>query len=64
MSFSASWLTLREPFDRRARNPAVLYGLGNLLEKVDVCTGLGPEVGLELEWRLRRRARPGCPTTG
>jgi len=47
MSFSASWLTLREPFDRRARNPAVLNAVADWaadrdsVAVVDLACGLG-----------------------
>jgi trans-aconitate methyltransferase len=47
MSFSAGWLTLREPYDRRARNAAVLDALGawaaqrSSVAVVDLACGLG-----------------------
>jgi hypothetical protein len=47
MSFSASWLTLREPFDRRARNRAVLDAVAawaaarSSVAVVDLACGLG-----------------------
>jgi hypothetical protein len=47
MSFSASWLTLREPFDRRARNTAVLDAVAawaadrSSVAVVDLACGLG-----------------------
>jgi hypothetical protein len=47
MSFSASWLTLREPFDRRARNSAVLDAVTawaadrHSVAVVDLACGLG-----------------------
>jgi len=47
MSFSAGWLTLREPYDRRARNAAVLGALGkwavqrSSVAVVDLACGLG-----------------------
>jgi hypothetical protein len=47
MSFSASWLTLREPFDRRARNGAVLDAVAawaagrQSVAVVDLACGLG-----------------------
>jgi hypothetical protein len=47
MSFSASWLTLREPFDRRARNTAVLDAVADWaagrssVAVVDLACGLG-----------------------
>jgi hypothetical protein len=47
MSFSASWLTLREPFDRRARNAAVLDAVAawaagrSSVAVVDLACGLG-----------------------
>src|SRR3954454_21131059 len=47
MSFSSSWLTLREPYDRRARNPAVLDAVAAWAAErpsvaaVDLACGLG-----------------------
>ena len=47
MSFSAGWLTLREPYDRRARNAAVLGALAawaaarQSVAMVDLACGLG-----------------------
>jgi hypothetical protein len=46
-SFSADWLVLREPYDARARNPAVLAAVSASVEKcslirvVDLASGLG-----------------------
>jgi hypothetical protein len=45
--FSADWLTLREPYDLRARNPAILDAVGAALEPlssvriVDLASGTG-----------------------
>src|SRR5262249_45072673 len=47
MSFSAGWLTLREPYDRRARNAAVLGAVAawaaqrQSVSVVDLACGLG-----------------------
>jgi len=47
MSFSADWLTLREPFDRRARNVAVLDAVASAFSRrpsvsvVDLACGTG-----------------------
>ena len=47
MSFSSAWLTLREPYDRRARNPAVLDAVTTWAAErpsvavVDLACGLG-----------------------
>src|ERR1041384_6596958 len=60
MSFSAGWLTLREPYDRRARNPAVLDSVANWAAKraavaaVDLACGLGSTVRAITE-RLPKR---------
>ena len=49
-SFSADWLTLREPYDLRARNPAVLDDVAASLERlssvriVDLASGTGSTV--------------------
>ena len=65
MSTSAQWLALREPFDARARNPAVLDAVaGTFVGRPSVCiadlgcgTGstrrmLGPHIGAPQTWRL------------
>jgi SAM-dependent methyltransferase len=65
MSTSAQWLALREPFDGRARNPAVLEAVaGTFAGRPSVCiadlgcgTGstrrvLGPHIGAPQTWRL------------
>ena len=65
MSFSADWLALREPFDRRARNPAVLDAVAAALAGppsvniVDLACGTGstyralsPRVPARQSWRL------------
>ena len=50
MSFSAEWLALREPFDRQARNPAVLQRAAAALSRqpsvtiVDLACGTGATV--------------------
>lgn len=49
-SFSADWLALREPYDARARNPAVLAAVSASVERcspirvVDLASGLGAMV--------------------
>jgi trans-aconitate methyltransferase len=63
--FSAEWLELREPYDLRARNAAVLDALLNLLEGqpyvaiVDLACGTGstfralsPRISARQTWRL------------
>jgi SAM-dependent methyltransferase len=63
--FSAEWLSLREPFDLRARNPDVLNALlGSVAAKpnlriVDLACGTGstlralaPRLSAEQQWRL------------
>jgi hypothetical protein len=65
MSFSASWLTLREPYDKRARNSAVLdavaaWAAGRpTVAAVDLACGLGstlrtisPRLPRRQSWRL------------
>lgn len=65
MSFSAAWLELREPFDRRARNPDVIRAVANALAArpavsiVDLACGTGstfralsPEIDARQNWRL------------
>jgi hypothetical protein len=65
MSFSAEWLALREPFDRRARNPAVLQRAVAALSGqpsvtiVDLACGtgatlraVGPHLSMRQSWRL------------
>ena len=47
MSFSAAWLELREPYDRRARNAAVIEAV--------VAALAGPAVGHDRRSRLRHR---------
>jgi hypothetical protein len=60
MSFSAGWLKLREPYDRRARNPAVLDAVAawaaqrESVAVVDLACGLGSTVRAVTE-RLPRR---------
>jgi hypothetical protein len=63
--FSAGWLTLREPYDLRARNPAVLDAVAASLESlspvrvVDLACGtgstlraLGPLLPAQQNWKL------------
>lgn len=65
MSFSAAWLELREPYDRRARNPAVLDAVVAALAGkpsvaiVDLACGTGstfralrPRIAARQSWRL------------
>jgi hypothetical protein len=65
MSFSANWLTLREPYDRRARNGAVLEAVAawarerSSVAVVDLACGLGSTLRAVTErlparqsWRL------------
>lgn len=65
MSTSARWLALREPFDRRARNPAVLeavvttFARQPLVRIADLGCGtgstrrmLGPHIAAAQAWRL------------
>lgn len=65
MSFSADWLALREPFDRRARNETVLKSVRALLDAhhsvhiVDIACGTGstyralsPLIAARQNWRL------------
>jgi len=65
MSFSAGWLKLREPYDRRARNAAVLNAVGTWAAErrsvavVDLACGLGSTLRAAAErlpkqqsWRL------------
>jgi hypothetical protein len=65
MSFSAEWLSLREPFDGRARNAAVLDAVANHLKGrnaitvVDLAAGTGstlraiaPRLPARQDWRL------------
>ena len=60
MSFSSSWLTLREPYDRRARNPAVLDAVAAWAAErpsvaaVDLACGLGSTLRAVTE-RLPKR---------
>jgi SAM-dependent methyltransferase len=63
--FSADWLRLREPYDRRARNPAVLTAVsagftpGSAIAVVDLACGIGaslralaPILPRRQNWRL------------
>jgi len=65
MSFSAAWLELREPYDRRARNSAVIDELAAALADrpsvtiVDLACGTGstfralsPRIKSRQSWRL------------
>ena len=65
MSFSAEWLSLREPFDRQARHPGVLRRVVGTLSGrpavtiVDLASGtgstlraLGPHLPMRQSWRL------------
>jgi hypothetical protein len=65
MSFAAEWLALREPYDRRARNPAVLAAVTAALAQqpsvtiVDLACGTGatlralaPHIAARQSWRL------------
>jgi hypothetical protein len=65
MSFSAAWLELREPYDRRARNPAVMDAAAEafaglpLVTIVDLACGTGatfralsPRIKARQSWRL------------
>jgi hypothetical protein len=65
MSFSAAWLDLREPFDRRARNPAVIDAAVQAIRGpssvtiVDLACGTGStfraltsKIGARQSWRL------------
>lgn len=60
MSFSSGWLTLREPYDRRARNGAVLHAVAGWAAErssvavVDLACGLGSTLRAVSE-RLPRR---------
>src|SRR5947208_9243067 len=60
MSFSSAWLTLREPYDRRARNAAVLdaiaawAGARSSIAAVDLACGLGSTLRAMTE-RLPKR---------
>ncbi len=63
--FSAEWLALREPYDLRARNPAVLEAVASALKShspvrvVDLAAGagstlraLGPHLPARQNWKL------------
>jgi hypothetical protein len=65
MSFSADWLALREPYDRRARNASVLAAVAasfagkNSLRIVDLACGTGstlravaPNIPVSQHWQL------------
>jgi SAM-dependent methyltransferase len=65
MSFSAAWLTLREPYDARARNSAVMDAVAAAFDRrssvsvVDLACGTGstlraltPRLGGRQSWRL------------
>ena len=65
MSFSAAWLELREPYDRRARNGAVIDAVVAMLKShsavgiVDLACGTGstvralsPRIKARQNWRL------------
>jgi hypothetical protein len=65
MSFSAAWLELREPYDRRARNPAVIDAVAAALAGrpsvtiADLACGTGstfralrPRIAARQSWRL------------
>jgi SAM-dependent methyltransferase len=65
MSTAAQWLALREPFDRRARNPAVLEAVtSTFVGRPSMCIAdlgcgigstlrvLGPYIGAPQTWRL------------
>ena len=69
MSFSEGWLRLREPYDRRARNAAVLDAVAawaaqrSSIAVVDLACGLGSTLRAVSErlpkrqsWRLDRKS--------
>ena len=76
--FSADWLALREPYDLRARNPAVLDAVVTwckdmfAIRVVDLGCGTGstlraltPRLPGRQNWRLvRQRFRPISPCGG
>ncbi|MEM6930721.1 MAG: class I SAM-dependent methyltransferase, partial [Myxococcota bacterium] len=61
MSFSADWLTLREPFDHRARSAALAEGLAASLDAVPVpwrILELGAGTGSGARWLTDRLGAP------